>query len=728
MINGRPWAVTLPTGGTEQGDTNNDWSRIAELLGKQEDRFHCEGMFSWCQDTPKEHPESKTYRGFSSPNHWNHFPPTRHNAMSGFRPKLIPLNLETLQPDPSYLSSFKDGSTFLMGTLYMDQVPLHSPHNPVWLGDIPSYIPGASIRIGDSDKDPNNQISWIKSGDCLIADRNILKDIAWTDIERNGMTWGEQDHTYTIAANMSGRLEGLRSTLQMSAETDSPLPSETTSELLKLLDSLRSQQKPTNHEEIQNSTAAVFEQTIQTHTANESNPSEELVIQLAHLAGNLEAEGHLEPIEWPQLQNHIHTILHAYERDSSESRNPFALEDAAERYFILQFGKEEYHETAVAEGWSHMTVSELIADAKSFLRGRGEGEKGSLKEKDYSEESDKVIFASTDNGELWFQDSTGCEEFRSESGHSDSPVSTRKVIGIHTSPEHIASIHPAEYSALWEDGIPPGYQDSPNDSLIRSLHFGKLYDVCYYYTKPDDPTLYQGVDMKMTKGDILVKVCSNHYIEGAAIYEHQNILTEEEYLAGMRYNTKDSRNRMSEAQLHEVAKGTKAGLDEKALLRPELTPEKLSQLRTELYRDLLHSQLPDKHFEATNYGAVELLPGFKSEYNYTNHPDRICYVPELWDFDLGSGVTGNDILNLCNGDALKAQAVFHRCDWQHPSTILAEWDHEDDLALESIRSEQTQPKRRPLTDQLNAAKDRAEHQTAQHREFHHQHSMGPKSK
>ena len=260
---------------------------------------------------------------------------------------------------------------------------------------------------------------------------------------------------------------------------------------------------------------------------------------------------------------------------------------------------------------------------------------------------------------------------------------------------------------MWGD-IPSGYQDCPCEDLIRDLNFGKQYDVCYYYTKPGDTTLYQGVDLKQTKGDILVKICSNHYMEGAVIYEHKHMLTPEEYLAGMRYNTPEAKQRMTSAQLHEVTEGVKTGIDEKALLRPQLTPSELRNLRAELERDNLRQQFPDKHFEATDQGAVELYPGFKSEPNYADFPDRVCYVPDLWDFDLGDGVTGKDILTLCNGDVLKAQMVFDRCDWQHPSTVLAEWDHEDDLALEEKRNGLSHQE--SLNDRLNAARDRVGNQ------------------
>lgn len=60
---------------------------------------------------------------------------------------------------------------------------------------------------------------------------------------------------------------------------------------------------------------------------------------------------------------------------------------------------------------------------------------------------------------------------------------------------------------------------------------------------------------------------------------------------------------------------------------------------------------------------------FKDEEAYKNHPDRVCYVPELSD----STYTREDFLNLCDGNVEMADELFDNCDWQHPESLLEDW-------------------------------------------------------
>jgi len=152
----------------------------------------------------------------------------------------------------------------------------------------------------------------------------------------------------------------------------------------------------------------------------------------------------------------------------------------------------------------------------------------------------------------------------------------------------------------------------------------------------------------------------------------------------MRYNEHDARQRMRKEQLEEVRLGEENGVDIKQLLRPELSAEELLKLRTELETAFYKKEEPAVMYEATDYGPEELTPGFRSESNFFKYPDRVCYVPENWDFEYdGRGYTANDIIQLCNGDKRLAQKVFHLCDWQHPSTVLDELQREEEAELDT---------------------------------------------
>ena len=42
--------------------------------------------------------------------------------------------------------------------------------------------------------------------------------------------------------------------------------------------------------------------------------------------------------------------------------------------------------------------------------------------------------------------------------------------------------------------------------------------------------------------------------------------------------------------------------------------------------------------------------------------------------------TGNDFIDLCDGDVKLAERLFRYCDWQHPSSALNEvTDDEEDV-------------------------------------------------
>lgn len=59
---------------------------------------------------------------------------------------------------------------------------------------------------------------------------------------------------------------------------------------------------------------------------------------------------------------------------------------------------------------------------------------------------------------------------------------------------------------------------------------------------------------------------------------------------------------------------------------------------------------------------------FKDEGAYKFHKDQPCYSPELSD----SLYTGNDFLDLCNGQQALADQLFEEVDWQSPETLIEE--------------------------------------------------------
>ena len=57
------------------------------------------------------------------------------------------------------------------------------PQNPTDDGDIPDYVPGTTLELRETLEDPAYQVQAIRVGSVLIADRVLLKNISWNDIQ-----------------------------------------------------------------------------------------------------------------------------------------------------------------------------------------------------------------------------------------------------------------------------------------------------------------------------------------------------------------------------------------------------------------------------------------------------------------------------------------------------------------------------------------------------------------
>lgn len=186
-IDGLPYLVRMPNGGKLEGDYS-EWDSIIDAIGEKDTLFHWKSMFSWCQEiyTFADILKKAIVRGGDSARCWFKHSAIIEDTGVGFRPVLVPLNRVTLEPDDSVWDSLHDGECIQFGTLYLDDTPQQNPQNPVFGGDIPVYLPGAAIRLGDSDKDTNKQLRFIKAGNILIADRNILTNMTWDTLYAQG--------------------------------------------------------------------------------------------------------------------------------------------------------------------------------------------------------------------------------------------------------------------------------------------------------------------------------------------------------------------------------------------------------------------------------------------------------------------------------------------------------------------------------------------------------------
>jgi len=79
---------------------------------------------------------------------------------------------------------------FQFGRLYMGEEALRTPQNPHDFGDIPSYVKGEELSIRAAVDDA---ITWVKPDgiNLLVADRVLLKNISWDDLNNAGFVEGK---------------------------------------------------------------------------------------------------------------------------------------------------------------------------------------------------------------------------------------------------------------------------------------------------------------------------------------------------------------------------------------------------------------------------------------------------------------------------------------------------------------------------------------------------------
>ena len=88
---------------------------------------------------------------------------------------------------------------------------------------------------------------------------------------------------------------------------------------------------------------------------------------------------------------------------------------------------------------------------------------------------------------------------------------------------------------------------------------------------------------------------------------------------------------------------------------------------------------PDKNGKAEViqrefYGQGMIFKSDEAFYD-TEHPDRVCYIPELSD----TKYTRNSILLECNSQTDLAEEVYEAVDWQHISSLLEDWFRNGEL-------------------------------------------------
>ncbi len=158
-----------------------EWGALMDVVHGSDRRSHWRYMYSWCLNKEADWKVDPVRRfqvcGGREAFYYGHCHAEFRMAHVGFRPVFDVTGIDTLIPN---------GALVAAATLYMNGVPVKVPQNPTEDGDVQDYIPGARLEFRPALKDPAYMVQTIKVGDILIADRALLKNISWDDLQRQG--------------------------------------------------------------------------------------------------------------------------------------------------------------------------------------------------------------------------------------------------------------------------------------------------------------------------------------------------------------------------------------------------------------------------------------------------------------------------------------------------------------------------------------------------------------
>lgn len=198
-IDGNPYAVCLPTGGLGNYKREGEdlWDRLLKLAKEKGIDLHNQNYASWLQESivmACEDPEtgevydeiSAGCRSLECNVHGIGYLPCAKSRELGFRPCLIPLSHKDQHPEDSW-ASIADGEIIQFGSLRMngELVDANLPYveTPRRCRYVNCQL---TITFGDSTGDHETDIRWIKCGEVLVCDRNLLTNISWNDLQYLG--------------------------------------------------------------------------------------------------------------------------------------------------------------------------------------------------------------------------------------------------------------------------------------------------------------------------------------------------------------------------------------------------------------------------------------------------------------------------------------------------------------------------------------------------------------
>lgn len=166
--------------GTEKATrTNQVWADISQEiqnggLDENMDWFWCQERGEPILDEPSLRCVVRKYKPFVST-------ADEDDCDVGWRPMLIPLTSEK-KFYPYVFGGMPNGTTIKMYTLMLGDATVRAD-----VDDPEFYMGGSQIKITDEFFADNTLINWIICDGTAIADRNLLSNISWSELSKQGL-------------------------------------------------------------------------------------------------------------------------------------------------------------------------------------------------------------------------------------------------------------------------------------------------------------------------------------------------------------------------------------------------------------------------------------------------------------------------------------------------------------------------------------------------------------
>lgn len=234
--------------------------------------------------------------------------------LMGYRPALHPDDQSVAQ---AVFSGMKDGDTIRFSTLALDGTPVKLAEDAK---DAVKFQVGLHLSFENLVSDPNDCITWIKAGDVLIADRNLVTGISMRDLYSQWLLGAGRDPFFVVPDK-------------------EPCTKSIPKEPLWA--------KLGNHDDL------------------------DVLFKAAHFAGVLETEKRIEVPDWESLQQAVKEgIEHYMERSRTEDCDFFnVLEEHLQREFPME--KQQTLDVKLQEASSRMLDIPKAPHKDSGWRHRG---------------------------------------------------------------------------------------------------------------------------------------------------------------------------------------------------------------------------------------------------------------------------------------------------------------------------------------------------------------------